>query len=113
MNFQDYLATLPSVAHLSGLNVCDKNGVVVQHIPNAVGKMGSLRVYYALLQQFDGKLDAQSATQGLIWFAEHVTDAKNHVGKHPNIDLLLKVQKQNLAYQLQAVLVNGHSTDTQ
>ncbi|KAB0304961.1 DUF2322 family protein, partial [Klebsiella pneumoniae] len=31
------------------------------------------------------------AEQGLIWFAEHVADARAHPGKHPNIDLLEKV----------------------
>lgn len=80
MNFQDYLATFPSIDHLGGLDVQDADGKTVHHI-----------LYNALAERFDGKLDKEAAEQGLIWFAEHVADARAHPGKHPNIDLLEKV----------------------
>ncbi|WP_127272838.1 DUF2322 family protein [Neisseria meningitidis] len=91
MNFQDYLATFPSIDHLGGLDVRDADGKTVHHIPAVQGKLGSLKLYNALAERFDGKLDKEAAEQGLIWFAEHVTDARAHPGKHPNIDLLEKV----------------------
>ncbi|HEZ6732656.1 TPA: DUF2322 family protein [Neisseria meningitidis] len=91
MNFQDYLATFPSIDHLGGLDVQDADGKTVHHIPAVQGKLGSLKLYNALAERFDGKLDKEAAEQGLIWFAEHVADARVHPGKHPNIDLLEKV----------------------
>ncbi|WP_314342860.1 DUF2322 family protein [Simonsiella muelleri] len=100
MNFQDYLNTFPSIDHLSRLDVCDEQGNVIHTIPAVAGKLGSLKLYYALARQFDGKLNAQSATQGIEWFAEHVADAQANLGKHPNIDLLLHVQQQGLNYRL-------------
>ena len=59
-----------------------------------------MRVYHALAQQFNGKLDRTCAEKGLQLFAEHTEDAKQNPGKHPNIDLLLRVIAENLEYQL-------------
>lgn len=99
MQFKDYLATFPVIDHLSGLDVIN-SGEVMQHIPAIEGKLGSLRLYYALYEKFDGKLDATVAKQGIEWFAEHVEDAKANVGKHPNIDLLFKVIDNDLSLDL-------------
>ncbi|EKX97124.1 hypothetical protein HMPREF9996_00990 [Aggregatibacter actinomycetemcomitans Y4] len=33
-------------------------------------------------------------------FAEHTADARKNPGKHPNIDLLLRVIEQDLTYQI-------------
>ena len=74
MDFKTILDTLPSIDHLSGLTVLD-NGTMVHHIPAVVGKLGSLRVYNALAQEFNGKLDRTSAQKGLQLFAEHTQDA--------------------------------------
>lgn len=76
MNFQDYLATFPSIDHLGGLDVQDAEGKTVHHIPAVQGKLGSLKLYNALAERFDGKLGKEAAEQGLIWFAEHVADAR-------------------------------------
>lgn len=103
MNFQDYLATFPAVDHLQGLDVNTADGVAVHHIPAVAGKLGSLKLYNALSEQFDGKLNAQSAQQGLVWFAEHVDDARTNPGKHPNIDLLFKVIENQENYLLKPV----------
>lgn len=100
MNFQENLAAMPDINHLSGLDVTDADGKVLHHIPAAPGKLGSLKLYNALAQQFHGALNAEAARQGLAWFAEHVADAQNHPGKHPNIDLLFQVQDQNLELKL-------------
>ena len=99
MNFKDILETLPSIDHLTGLDVLNGE-MVIHHIPAAPGKLGSLRLYNALAEQFNGKLDRTSAQQGIEWFAEHVEDAKQNPGKHPNIDLLFKVVAEELNYSL-------------
>lgn len=99
MNFKDILDTLPSIEHLTGLDVLNGE-TVIHHIPAAPGKLGSLRLYNALAEKFSGKLDRTSAQQGIEWFAEHVEDAKQNPGKHPNIDLLFKVVAEELNYSL-------------
>ena len=99
MNFKDILETLPSIEHLTGLDVLNGE-TVIHHIPAAPGKLGSLRLYNALAEKFNGKLDRTSAQQGIEWFAEHVEDAKQKPGKHPNIDLLFKVVAEELNYSL-------------
>lgn len=104
MVFQDNLAQMPDITHLSGLDICDQTGAVVHHIPAIAGKLGSLKLYNALAEQFHGTLNATAAQQGLDWFAEHVADARENVGKHPNIDLLFKVQNEQLVYVLKPLL---------
>ncbi len=103
MSFQDNLAAMPAIDHLSGLNVCAADGSVLHHIPAAPGKLGSLKLYHALAVEFGGTLNAEAAARGLALFAEHVADAEANPSKHPNIDLLLQVQQQNLQLQLQPV----------
>lgn len=103
MQFKDYLATFPAIDHLAGLNIINEQGEVIHNIPAIEGKLGSLKLYNALAEQFTNKLNAESAAQGILWFAEYVEDAKNNVGKHPNIDVLLKVVDENLELILQPI----------
>lgn len=103
MNFQENLATLPAIDHLIGLNVCSGNGEILHYIPAVPGKLGSLKLYHALAQDFDGILNPETAERGLALFAEHVADAETNPGKHPNIDLLLRVKSENLILHLQPV----------
>lgn len=100
MRFQDYLEQMPSIHHLQGLEVRDEQGKVIHVIPAIEGKLGSLKLYHALAKKFSGSLNKEAAQQGLIWFAEHVEDAKKFPSKHPNIDLLLAVEQNDLVYQL-------------
>ena len=101
MNFKDILEILPTIDHLTGLDVLNGEAVI-HHIPAAPGKLGSLRLYNALAEKFNGKLDRTSAQKGLQLFAEHVEDARQFPGKHPNIDLLLHVIEQDLSYHIEA-----------
>lgn len=103
MQFKDFLATFPCVEHLAGLDVLDAEGQVIHHIPAIEGKLGSLKLYNALAEQFSGQLNQKSAEQGLVWFAEHLHDAKQFPGKHPNIDLLLAVVSDQLQYRLNPI----------
>ena len=96
MSFKENLDKMPGIAHLSGLDIIDNAGNVAHHIPAAEG----LKLYHALAQEFGNTLNRYAAEQGLAWFAEIVDDAKAHPGKHPNIDLLLKVQDEDLVYTL-------------
>ncbi len=100
MNFQDYLDTFPAVDHLRGLDVLDEQQRTIHHIPAVAGKLGSLKLYHALAERFDSRLDAETAQQGLQWFAEHVADARAHPGKHPNIDLLFRVVAEHQVLRL-------------
>ena len=95
MSFKEILETLPTIDHLTGLNVMDGE-TIIHNISAIPGKLGSLRLYNALAEKFNGKLNRTSAQQGVEWFAEHVEDAKVNPGKHPNIDLLFKVIDENL-----------------
>lgn len=104
MQFKDYLATFPEIDHLAGLNVLNAEGVVIHNIPAVEGKLGSLKLYNALAEKFANQLNAQAAQQGIEWFAEHVEDAKNNAGKHPNIDLLFNVVNNNLVLGLQPIV---------
>lgn len=95
MSFKEILETLPTIDHLTGLNVMDGE-TIIRNIPAIPGKLGSLRLYNALAEKFNRKLNRTSAQQGVEWFVEHVKDAKANPGKHPNIDLLFKVIDENL-----------------
>ena len=95
MSFKEILETLPTIDHLTGLIVIDGE-TIIHNIPAIPGKLGSLRLYNALAEKFNGKLNRTSAQQGVEWFAEYVEDAKENPGKHPNIDLLVKVIDENL-----------------
>ncbi len=101
MSFKENLEKMPSIDHLSGLDMVNAQNEVIHSIPAVEGKLGSLKLYNALATQFAGKLDATAAEQGLAWFAEHVADAEQNIGKHPNIDLLIKVKQNQLVYTLQ------------
>ena len=100
MNFSEILQTLPSIDHLSGLDVLDASGQAVHHIPAVAGKLGSLRIYQALALRFDGNLTEEAVAQGLQWFAEHVEAARREPGSHPNIDLLLRSGVGQLGWRL-------------
>ena len=104
MNFAETLASLPPIGHLRGLDIIDAQGAVVRHIPAEPGKLGSLRVYNALAERFGGQLSAEAVAQGLVWFAEHVADARVHPGSHPNIDLLLRQPETHSGWRLVPLL---------
>lgn len=103
MSFSDNLKQLPSVAHLSALQLIDATGAVVATIENKPGQAGSLAVYAALAERH-GAIDAAAAQEGLDLYAEHTADARAFPGKHPNIDRLLSViaSGQTLTVQWQA-----------
>ncbi|OGA84432.1 MAG: hypothetical protein A2711_01335 [Burkholderiales bacterium RIFCSPHIGHO2_01_FULL_63_240] len=94
MAFADNLKALPPVAHLAALELLDAAGTVVARIENKPGQAGSLAVYAALAAKH-GALNAAAAQEGLQLYAEHTADAEANPGKHPNIDRLIDLVRNN------------------
>ena len=90
MKFADTLKTLPEFAG-EKLVLTDAAGTEVAAIANAPGTAGSFRVY-AYLADKHGGITPAAAAEGVAIFAEHADDARNHAGKHPNIDRLFALQ---------------------
>ncbi|EQB07649.1 MAG: hypothetical protein K0R64_2486 [Novosphingobium lindaniclasticum] len=88
--FKDNLAQLPSNEGVDRIELVDREGAIVAAIENQPGKQGSLAVYHYLKEQF-GALNGDAARAGLALFAEHVEDARNRPGAHPNIDRLFEI----------------------
>ncbi len=99
MAFADTLRQLPPATHLAALHLLDDTGAVLATIPNQAGKLGSLTVYAALAAKH-GSINVAAATEGLALFAEHTDDARQHPGKHPNIDRLFAVIESGQALQV-------------
>ena len=92
MTFADNLRQLPGVSHLAALQLIDAaDDSVVAIIENKPGQVGSLAVYNHLAQLF-GVITVDAARKGLELYAEHVDEARDHPGKHPNIERLLQLQ---------------------
>jgi hypothetical protein len=89
MLFSDILATLPSIDHLSAIELSNGDKLIAR-IENKPGSAGSVRVYHALFQEF-GEINNVAANKGLEIYAEHTKDALAFPGKHPNIDRLLEI----------------------
>lgn len=103
MNFAARLKLLPSVAHLTALELLDTQGQVLATIENKPGQGGSLAVYHALGALYGGQITPAAATLGLEWYAEHTADAQTHPGKHPNIDRLLLWAQGTTTYRARPI----------
>lgn len=90
--FKDNLAQLPGVSHLSGIVLHSADGSPAGLIENKPGQQGSLAVYHYLAHVCGPVIDARFSSLGLALYGEHVADAKQHPGKHPNIDRLLAAE---------------------
>ncbi len=90
MAFAENLKQLPRVSHLSAINLLGEEGNLVATIENKPGQTGSLAVYNHLGQIY-GAITPEAARKGLELYAEHVADARQNPGKHPNIDRLIEL----------------------
>ena len=86
---------------LTTLQLQDASGASQATIENKPGSQGSFRVYHFVANKWGG-LDPQAAREALDLFAEHTQDARQHPGKHPNIDRLFVIVEKNLRYTVQA-----------
>lgn len=89
MNFAERLARLPAVDDILGLELTGPQGQL-ESIENKLGSAGSVRVYAYLARKY-GCIDAAAALEGVEIYAEHSEDARQHPGKHPNIDRLFSI----------------------
>jgi hypothetical protein len=101
MLFADVLASLPTIDHLSAIELLDGETIMAR-IENKPGQAGSVRVYHALYQEF-GAINAVAAAKGLRLYAEHSQDAVTFPGKHPNIDRLLILADDNKAIAVRLI----------
>ncbi|MCE7798745.1 DUF2322 family protein [Sphingobium sufflavum] len=104
--FKDNLQQLPPIDGVQRIDLRDAAGAVVASIENQPGKQGSLAVYHYLAQAF-GALDAQAAEHGLLLFAEHVADARNRPGAHPNVDHLLAIAAGGPALTIEVITASN------
>lgn len=103
MAFADTLKTLPSITHLSALELIDKDsGALVHTIENKPGQAGSLAVYNHLAAMF-GAITPEAARHGLGLYGEHTTDALTNPGKHPNIDRLIELSTEGGTLLVKAI----------
>ena len=100
--FADNLKKLPGVSHLAAINLLDADGSVVAVIENKAGSQGSLAVYNHLAQTY-GAITPDAARKGLEIYAEHTEDARQHPGKHPNIDRLIAVADEKKTLRVKHV----------
>lgn len=98
-SFAENLAELEPVSHCARLELFDTGGNVVGAIENKPGSQGSLKVYCHLAKKW-GAINAAAAGEGLELYAEHTVDARNHPGKHPNIDRLFEIIASGRSYSV-------------
>jgi len=101
-NFNATLATFENVDHIKEIKLFNVHGVDSGHILNKPGAQGSIKLYNRLFHVF-GELNTNAAIKGLDLYCEHVEDAKNNPGKHPNIDRLLDIIKTKETLRMEII----------
>ncbi len=102
MSFAENLKKFPGISHLAALQLLDAAGEIVATIENKAGSQGSLALYNHL-GQIHGAITPDAAKQGLELYAEHTADAAAHPGKHPNIDRLSDLVRNNATLRVKHV----------
>ena len=102
--FADNLAELEGAEHLQALELYSDDGSIAGIVENKAGSEGSFKLYHALWKKW-GAITVEAANEGLELYAEHTQDAKDHPGKHPNIDRLLEVVALNKPLTLETIPV--------
>lgn len=104
MGFSANLAGLPSVEALARIELVSGDKVVAV-IENRPGSAGSVRVYAWLAQHY-GAINQDAASEGLRLYGEHTEDARNHPGKHPNIDRLFEIASLGTVFGVRRVVAD-------
>lgn len=97
--FQDILKQLPDVDHIKEIKILNQKGNQSGIILNQSGSSGSIKIYNQLFLIF-GELNTEAAIEGLNLYCEHVKDAEDNRGKHPNIDRLLDIIKSKETFKI-------------
>jgi hypothetical protein len=100
--FAENLSALPTLEALTLLQLLDAHGATMALIENKPGTQGSFRVYHYVANKW-GSLGPEAAREALELYAEHTEDAKQHPGKHPNIDRLFAIVVKNLRYTVRTI----------
>jgi len=100
--FAANLKKLPGVSHLAAINLLDSAGNVVATLENKAGSAGSLALYNYLALTY-GAITPEAAKKGVDLYAEHVEDARQNPGKHPNIDRLLGLAEKSQSLRVKHV----------
>jgi hypothetical protein len=101
-NFKNTLATFENIKNIKEIKLFNAHGFESCHILNKPGAQGSIKLYNHLFLVF-GELNTSAAIEGLDLYCEHVEDAKNNPGKHPNIDRLLDIIKTKKILRMQII----------
>jgi hypothetical protein len=102
--FTDNLKHLPGISHLAALQLLDRQGGVAAVIEHKPGQSGSLAVFNHLAQTY-GAITAEAARKGLEIYAEQAEEARQHPGRHPNIDRLLALAAEGGLLRVKHVFV--------
>lgn len=97
--FAENLATLENVDQFGAMKLFDEMGNVCGMIENKPGSSGAFRVYYHAALKWGG-IGQKGAQEALALFAEHTDDARQHPGKHPNIDRLFEIIDADTCYSV-------------
>ncbi|MDR3221435.1 MAG: DUF2322 family protein [Candidatus Accumulibacter sp.] len=100
--FADNLKKLPGVSHLAAIRLLDGENNVLAEVENKTGSQGSLLIYNYLALTY-GAITPDAAKKGLELFAEHAEDARQHPGKHPNIDRLMALIEEKKTLRIKHV----------
>ena len=100
--FQDILKKLPDIDHIKKIKILNQKGHQLGVIFNKPGSSGSIKLYNHLFLVF-GELNTEAAIKGLNLYCEHVKDAKDNRGKHPNIDRLLDIIKSKETFKIKII----------
>ena len=101
-SFAENLKKLPGMSHLAAINLLDASEAVVATLENKPGSAGSVAVYNHLAQTY-GSITVDAAKKGLEIYAEHTEDARQHPGKHPNIDRLFELVEKKATLRVKHV----------
>lgn len=100
--FAANLKKLPGISHLASINLIDAEGNVVAVLENKPGGQGSLALYNHLAQTY-GAITPDAARRGLELYAEHTEDARQHPGKHPNVDRLIRLVEEKKTLRIKHI----------
>ena len=101
-NFNATLAIFENINNIKEIKLFNANGHEAGNILNKPGSQRSIKLYNHLFLIF-GELNKNAAIEGLDLYCEHVEDAKNNPGKHPNIDRLLDIVKKNETLRIEII----------
>ncbi len=98
-SFAENLKHLAPIDGLQRLSLLGADGQTLTVIENAPGTQGSFRVYHHVAKKWGG-IGVDAAQEALDLFAEHTEDARQHPGKHPNIDRLFDIVERNFRFDV-------------